>query len=175
VTGPRGIGLVSVTAAGARAADELAAAWPGRTRRYPVAQISTAWQECDALVCFLATGATVRLVAPLLADKRSDPAVVCVDEARRFAVALLGGHAGGGNDLAVAVADVLRAGPVVTTATDATDLPGLDVLGWAYEGAVAAVSRAVLDGAPVAWSPTRCGRSRPSRRMSAVVGDSGSS
>ena len=37
---------------------------------------------------------------PLLADKRPDPAVVCVDEAGRFAVALCGGHAGGANDLA---------------------------------------------------------------------------
>ncbi len=41
---------------------------------------------------FLATGATVRLIAPLLADKHTDPGVVCVDEARRFAVALAGGH-----------------------------------------------------------------------------------
>ena len=34
--------------------------------------------------------ATVRLLAPLLADKVTDPGVVVVDEAGRFAVSLLG-------------------------------------------------------------------------------------
>jgi cobalt-precorrin 5A hydrolase/precorrin-3B C17-methyltransferase len=112
--------------------------------------VRTAFAECDRLVCFLATGAVVRLVAPLLADKRTDPGVVAVDEAGRFAVALLGGHGGGANDLAREVAGVLGAEPVVTTATDAVGLPGLDTLGLPVEGAVAAVSRALLDGEPVA-------------------------
>src|SRR5690606_24069722 len=85
--------------------------------------------ECEQLVCFLATGAVVRLVAPLLEDKRSDPGVVCVDEGGRFAVSLLGGHAGGANGLAREVGEVLGAEPVVTTATDAVDLAGLDTLG----------------------------------------------
>jgi cobalt-precorrin 5A hydrolase/precorrin-3B C17-methyltransferase len=101
-------------------------------------------------VCFLATGAVVRLIAPLLAGKASDPGVVCVDEAGRFAVSLVGGHAGGANELAGAVGEVLGAAPVVTTATDAAGLPGLDTLGLPVEGDVAGVSRALLDGAPVA-------------------------
>lgn len=146
------IALVTVTAAGRRHAEQLAARWPGRTRVYPgpaADAVRRAWADCDALVCFLATGATVRLVAPLLGDKHRDPGVVCVDEAARHAVALLGGHAGGANDLAAEVADALGAEPVVTTATDVTGLPGLDALGWPVEGALAAVSRALLDGAPV--------------------------
>jgi len=146
------IGLVAVTAAGRAGAARLADAWPARTRRYdgPAAEaIPRAWAECDALVCFLATGATVRLIAPLLVDKASDPAVVCVDEACRHAVALLGGHGAGANQLAGEVADVLCARPVITTGTDTSRLPGLDMLGWPVEGAVAAVSRAILDGDPV--------------------------
>ncbi|MGW7052041.1 precorrin-3B C(17)-methyltransferase [Streptomyces sp. NPDC054887] len=146
------IGLISATAAGAAARDRLAAAWPGRTRVYdgPVREaVGRAFAECDQLVCFLATGAVVRLLAPLLADKASDPGVVCVDEAGRHAVALLGGHGGGANELALAVSDVLGCAPVVTTATDATDIPGLDTLGWPVEGATAAVTRAILDGEPV--------------------------
>jgi cobalt-precorrin 5A hydrolase/precorrin-3B C17-methyltransferase len=102
------------------------------------------------LVCFLATGAVVRLVAPLLEGKTADPGVVCVDEAWRYAVALLGGHGGGANALAAEVAGVLDAEPVITTATDAVDVAGLDALGLPVEGAVAAVGRAVLDGEPVA-------------------------
>ncbi|WP_415936534.1 precorrin-3B C(17)-methyltransferase [Streptomyces sp. 039-1] len=146
------IGLISATAAGAAARDRLAAAWPARTRVYdgPVADaVRRAFAECDQLVCFLATGAVVRLVAPLLADKTSDPGVVCVDEAGRFAVPLVGGHAGGANDLAREIGEMLGAEPVVTTATDAVGMPGLDTLGLPVEGDVAGVSRAVLDGEPV--------------------------
>ncbi|WP_324785439.1 precorrin-3B C(17)-methyltransferase [Streptomyces sp. H51] len=146
------IGLISATAAGAAARDRLAAAWPDRTRVYegPVGDaVRTAFAECEQLVCFLATGAVVRLVAPLLDDKRTDPGVVCVDEGGRFAVPLVGGHGGGANELARAVGELLGAEPVVTTATDAVGLPGLDTLGLPCEGAVAAVSRALLDGEPV--------------------------
>lgn len=146
------IGLVSATTAGAAARDRLAAAWPGRTRVYegPVARaVRQAFAECEQLVCFLATGAVVRLIAPLLAEKATDPGVVCVDEGGRFAVSLVGGHGGGANELARAVGELLGAEPVVTTATDAVGLPGLDTLGWPVEGAVAAVSRALLDGEPV--------------------------
>ncbi|WP_445523938.1 precorrin-3B C(17)-methyltransferase [Streptomyces cyslabdanicus] len=147
------IGLISATAAGATARDRLAAAWPDRTRVYegPVGDaVRAAFAECGQLVCFLATGAVVRLIAPLLAEKASDPGVVCVDEGGRFAVSLVGGHAGGANELARAVGAVLDAEPVVTTATDAVGLPGLDTLGLPVEGDVAGVSRALLDGEPVA-------------------------
>ncbi|WP_055533821.1 precorrin-3B C(17)-methyltransferase [Streptomyces graminilatus] len=147
------IGLISATAAGAAARDRLAAAWPDRTRVYegPVADaVRRAFGECSQLVCFLATGAVVRLVAPLLSDKASDPGVVCVDEGGRFAVSLVGGHGGGANELARAVGKLLGAEPVVTTATDAVGVPGLDTLGLPVEGDVAGVSRALLDGEPVA-------------------------
>ncbi|MEU0117812.1 precorrin-3B C(17)-methyltransferase [Streptomyces bobili] len=147
------IGLISATAAGAAARDRLAAAWPDRTRVYdgPVGDaVRRAFAECEQFVCFLATGAVVRLVAPLLSDKASDPGVVCVDEAGRFAVPLVGGHAGGANGLALEVGELLGAVPVVTTATDAVGIPGLDTLGLPVEGDVAGVTRALLDGEPVA-------------------------
>ncbi|MFJ8009797.1 precorrin-3B C(17)-methyltransferase [Streptomyces fagopyri] len=158
------IGLISATAAGAAARDRLAAAWPARTRVYDGSgadagsggsagslgdAVRRAFAECDQLVCFLATGAVVRLVAPLLADKRTDPGVVCVDEAGRFAVSLVGGHGGGANELAREVGELLGAEPVVTTATDAVGMPGLDTLGLPVEGDVAGVTRALLDGEPV--------------------------
>lgn len=146
------IGLISATAAGTAARDRVAAAWPDRTRVYegPVGDaVRAAFAECEQLVCFLATGAVVRLVAPLLADKTSDPGVVCVDEGGRFAVSLVGGHGGGANELAREVGALLGAEPVVTTATDSVGLPGLDTLGLPVEGSVATVSRALLDGEPV--------------------------
>ncbi|MBY8866055.1 precorrin-3B C(17)-methyltransferase [Streptomyces sennicomposti] len=146
------IGLISATAAGAAARDRLAAAWPDRTRVYdgPVGDaVRAAFAECGQLVCFLATGAVVRLIAPLLGGKSADPGVVCVDEGGRFAVSLVGGHGGGANELAVEVGGLLGAEPVVTTATDSVGVAGLDTLGLPVEGDVAAVSRALLDGEPV--------------------------
>ncbi|MDX2694133.1 precorrin-3B C(17)-methyltransferase [Streptomyces ipomoeae] len=146
------IGLISATAAGAVAAQRLASAWPERTRVYegPVRDaVRRAFGECEQLVCFLATGATVRVLAPLLADKATDPGVVCVDEGGRFAVSLIGGHGGGANELAREVGELLGAEPVITTATDAVGVPGLDTLGLPVEGDVAGVSRAVLDGEAV--------------------------
>ncbi|MGW1541797.1 precorrin-3B C(17)-methyltransferase [Streptomyces sp. NPDC002309] len=147
------IGLISATANGTAARDRLAAAWPDRTRVYPGPvgdAVRAAFAQCEQLVCFLATGAVVRLVAPLLGDKASDPGVVCVDEGGRFAVSLVGGHGGGANELAHEVGGLLGAEPVITTATDSVGLAGLDTLGLPVEGAVAAVSRALLDGEPVA-------------------------
>jgi len=143
------IGLIAVTEGGRAHAARLAAAWPGRTRSYdgPARQaLPRAWAQCDGLVCFLAVGATVRLIAPLLDSKWTDPAVVCVDESARHAVAVVGGHAAGANRLAARVAEVFGADPVITTATDAMSLPGLDTLGWPTEGAIGTVSRALLDG-----------------------------
>jgi cobalt-precorrin 5A hydrolase/precorrin-3B C17-methyltransferase len=150
------IGLVYATAAGRAAASELVAALGPDVRVYdgaPGEGLRQAWGECDGIVAFLATGATVRLLAPLLADKHTDPGVVCVDEARRYAVALVGGHGGGANALAERVADALGATPVVTTATDAVGITPLDdvaaLFGCAVYGDLAALTRAVLDGEAV--------------------------
>jgi cobalt-precorrin 5A hydrolase/precorrin-3B C17-methyltransferase len=105
------------------------------------------WSEVDAFVLVLATGAAVRIVAPLLADKETDPAVVCLDDAGLFAVALCGGHGGGANALARQVASLVGAEPVVTTATDATGTCPLDALpGFRAGGDVAGVTAAMLDG-----------------------------
>jgi cobalt-precorrin 5A hydrolase / precorrin-3B C17-methyltransferase len=125
------IGLVYATASGRENAAHLERAWPD-ARLYeakPGEALRRAWEECGGIVLFLATGAAVRLVAPLLESKHRDPGVVCVDDAARFAVALAGGHGGGANALAGRVADTLGATPVVTTASEAAGVPALDSLG----------------------------------------------
>jgi cobalt-precorrin 5A hydrolase / precorrin-3B C17-methyltransferase len=148
------IGLVAATANGRRNAAHLEQAWPD-TRLYdekPKDALRRAWKECDALVLFLALGAAVRLVAPLLEDKRRDPGVVCVDDAARFAVALVGGHGGGANALAGRVADALGAALVATTASDVTHAQALGSLGAQLGFAVeddsdlAAVGAALVSG-----------------------------
>ena len=66
-----------------------------------------------------ATGIAVRFLDGLVQDKHTDPALVVLDEAGRFAISLLAGHEGGANELAYQVANVLGAVPVITTATEA--------------------------------------------------------
>lgn len=111
--------------------------------------LAAAWHHSDLIISHLALGATTRIIAPLLRDKTADPGVVVVDEAGRFAVPLVGGHAGGANALARRIGEALDATPVLTTATDSLGVPALDQLGWPYRGDVAGVTRAILDGRAV--------------------------
>ena len=113
------------------------------------------FDEYGSIVVFGSVGMTVRLIAPTVADKHTDPAVVVIDDAGRYAVSLLSGHLGGGNTLAERIAGLLGAQPVVTTASDAlntvaVDLVGRD-LGWRIENveAVTRVSASVVNGEDV--------------------------
>lgn len=113
------------------------------------------FDEYDSIVVFGAVGMTVRLIAPLVGDKHTDPAVVVIDDAGRFAVSLLSGHLGGGNELTERVAGLLGAQPVVTTASDALGTLAVDLLGqehgWQIENAeaVTRVSAALVNGEAV--------------------------
>ncbi|WP_317619416.1 precorrin-3B C(17)-methyltransferase [Laspinema olomoucense] len=112
------------------------------------------WPDCRALIFCLATGAVVRAIAPLLQHKSIDPAVVVVDEAGKFTISLCSGHQGGADSLTQAVAYQIGATPVLTGASSALQLPGIDVLGvpcgWTRgEGNWTAVSAAIARQEPV--------------------------
>ena len=151
------IGLIAATANGRRNAARLAEVWPdarlydGKAKQ----ALHRAWNEGDGIVLFLATGAAVRLLAPLLESKHRDPGVVTVDDAGTFAVALCGGHDGGANVLATRVAHTLGATPVITTASDSVGVTALDSLGGNLgfrleEGSdLAAVGAALVSGEKV--------------------------
>lgn len=81
-------------------------------------KFADAYREHKAWLLVMATGIAVRFLEGLVADKRTDPAVVVIDEGGRYVIALLGGHEGGANQLAFDVANFLGAQPVVTTATE---------------------------------------------------------
>jgi Cobalamin synthesis G C-terminus./Cobalamin synthesis G N-terminal. len=82
-------------------------------------QFAAAYRQQSQWIMIAASGIAVRFLEGLAQDKHSDPAVVVLDEAGRFAVSLLAGHEGGANRLAYRVANVTGAVPVITTATEA--------------------------------------------------------
>ena len=72
----------------------------------------------DAIIAVMAMGIVVRSIAPLIANKTTDPAVVVVDDLGKYSISLLSGHFRGANRLAKIVAEEIGAIPVVTTATE---------------------------------------------------------
>jgi cobalt-precorrin 5A hydrolase len=110
----------------------------------------------DCHIFLLSVGAVVRMIAPLLENKKVDPAVVCVDDASRFAICVLSGHVGRGNVFTEHVAQILGARAVVTTASDAIGTLTVDILGrdfgWTLDDPDRNVTRgcaAVVNAAPV--------------------------
>jgi cobalt-precorrin 5A hydrolase len=83
--------------------------------------------DSDAILFIGATGIAVRSIAPYIVSKKSDPAVLVVDEKGIFVISLLSGHLGGANELTDLAAGILGATPVVTTATDLNGCFAVDV------------------------------------------------
>lgn len=165
------IALVAFTRRGAALGQDLAAALGGQL--YTSARLSSeldlppvenlgAWAgarfaDCEAIIFISAAGIAVRAIAPHVRDKFTDPAVVSVDEAGRFAVPLLSGHVGGANALAKRIAALTGGQAVLSTATDVNGRFAVDV--WAQlqnlvlveRAAAKAVSAAILEGTPVGF------------------------
>ncbi|MET1071415.1 MAG: cobalamin biosynthesis protein [Umezawaea sp.] len=141
------IGLFATTEAGRRAATELAP-FLGPDTVIPDGPVRPAlhrlWPSLGSAVFFLGTETAVRLVAPLLRDRRSDPGVVCVDQG--FAISL----AGGADALAERVADVLGRTPVLGSAEEDGPLDELlELLDATPDGDLAGCAAALSAGQPV--------------------------
>lgn len=85
------------------------------------------FDKSTALIVVGAAGIASRMIAPCVKDKLSDIAVVVVDELATFVIPILSGHAGGANDLAMELSQILNAVPVITTATDINEKFAIDV------------------------------------------------
>ncbi|MDO4478446.1 MAG: cobalamin biosynthesis protein [Lachnospiraceae bacterium] len=112
--------------------------------------------EEDVLIYIGASGIAVRAIAPYLVNKAKDPAVLVIDDAAHFVIALLSGHLGGANAWTNRIAPLIGATPVVTTASDSNKKLAVDV--WAQDNALyitdlkmaKVIESAYLDGQPIA-------------------------
>lgn len=143
-TAPRTPGetdLHTVGETGSETAGETRPGAPGETTLTPETTVESfealtgrLFPEVGALVFIGALGICVRSIAPFLADKHTDPAVVCIDSTGQFVIPVVSGHIGGANELSRDLAGCLGAQAIVTTQSDNTNLWALDTFerlyGW---------------------------------------------
>ena len=116
--------IISLTANGARVAEKISAKVGGQTfakgkNFNRLADLVTdIFGKFDGLIFICAAGIVVRMIAPHIISKLSDPAVLVVDERGQNVISLLSGHVGRANELTVEIARAIEANPVITTATD---------------------------------------------------------
>ncbi len=99
--------------------------------------VSSQWSKYDAFVFIGAVGICVRTIAPLVNDKHTDPAVVCIDSLGQNAISVLSGHVGGANELTREIAAIIGAREVVTTQSDNAGLWALDTFEERFDWPVA--------------------------------------
>ena len=87
------------------------------------------FQSNDALICLFSLGAVIRLIAPHIKDKKTDPAVIVIDDKAQFVISVLSGHLGGANELSNNIAAKINATPVITTAADVNKTIPVDLVG----------------------------------------------
>ena len=87
------------------------------------------FKTSEALICLFSLGAVIRLISPHLKDKKTDPAVIVIDDKMNFVISVLSGHLGGANELTTTIAEKLGAIPVITTAADVNKTIAVDLLG----------------------------------------------
>lgn len=130
--GTAGPAICYITAKGSTLAERLKTLYPhAHIVRFDPGKIIDFWKCRESLVFIMAAGIVVRTLAPLVKDKKTDPAVIVLDENGRHAVSLLSGHLGGANDQARQIAAFLGGEAVITTASDLNGITSIDV--WARD------------------------------------------
>jgi len=121
-----------VTDKGRLLAERIRNLYPGvKVIKFSTSAVKGAWDEYKSFIFIMAVGIVVRTVAPLIKDKKSDPAVIVLDENGKYAISLLSGHLGGANERAGEIADFLGGEAVITTASNVNGLTSIDL--WARD------------------------------------------
>ncbi|WP_092922222.1 cobalt-precorrin 5A hydrolase [Romboutsia sp. 1001216sp1] len=90
--------------------------------------VPSLFEEYQYIVFIMATGIVVRVIAPYINSKFSDPAILVSDEKGRNIISLLSGHMGGANEMTRYISELIGANPVITTATDVNKKSSLDMI-----------------------------------------------
>ncbi|GFZ32643.1 cobalamin biosynthesis protein CbiG [Clostridium zeae] len=85
-------------------------------------------KKYDALIFFTSTGIAVRAIAPYIKSKDKDPAVLVIDVLGKYVISLLSGHLGGANELTTEISKLIKAEPIITTATDNMGIVAPDII-----------------------------------------------
>lgn len=118
------IAILAVTEKGFELAEKISAGiggkifYKGRDFERMKNFVEEIFTKFDALIFICAAGIAVRMIAPHIVSKLSDPAVIVVDERGKNVISLLSGHVGGANELTLKISAQMDANPVITTATD---------------------------------------------------------
>jgi len=120
--------LVYLTERGRTLAEKILEFFPDcKLYRFNKTDIPHIYRSHKAIILIMATGIAVRSIASLIKDKKTDPAVLVMDEQGKHIIPLLGGHLQGANELAKTLAKLLNSNAVITTASDLRELPALDL------------------------------------------------
>jgi cobalt-precorrin 5A hydrolase len=92
-------------------------------------KIGTLFKSHNSLICIFSLGAVIRLISPHIKDKKTDPAVVVIDDAAKFVISTLSGHLGGANELTLKISELMNSIPVITTAADVNNTIPVDLVG----------------------------------------------
>jgi len=92
-------------------------------------KIRNLFHSSEGLICLFSLGAVIRLIASIIKDKKTDPAVLVIDDKTSFVISVLSGHLGGANQLTKEIAEKLGSIPVITTAADVNKTIPVDLLG----------------------------------------------
>lgn len=90
--------------------------------------VGTLFKDYQYIVFIMATGIVIRVIAPYINNKFSDPAILVTDERGTNIISLLSGHMGGANEMTQHLSDLIGANPVITTATDVNKKASLDMI-----------------------------------------------
>ncbi|GAB4313481.1 MAG: precorrin-3B C(17)-methyltransferase [Geminocystis sp.] len=90
------------------------------------------WSNSKCIVFCLTLGAVTRLIAPLLTNKKTDPAIIVIDPAFEYIICLTGEHQHQGDKLTEILAELLSAKAIITSASSNLNLPAIDSFGYTF-------------------------------------------
>ncbi|MQL56017.1 cobalt-precorrin 5A hydrolase [Acidianus ambivalens] len=92
---------------------------------YKEANFENIWKCYDGIIFTMALSGAVRTVCKYAQSKDKDPAVIAIDDEGKFVIPILGAH-WGANEYAEEIARLLGSTPVITTASELSNITSVE-------------------------------------------------